>query len=216
MPPLVITALLLLAAYLLGSVSGCLVLGRARGVDIRQQGSGNAGGTNALRKQGWKFALGAALVDVGKGVLATWIALHWAPVGVSLSVTAHGYLAAGAAMVGHVWPLWHGFRGGKGAAPLIGGLLVLWPSSLLLILLAWGGMLVSTGFVSLSTVIAVGCLPVLARLTDANVERMWFSIAAALFIAFTHRSNVQRLRDGSESRFARARLLHRLHRRKRS
>lgn len=215
LPPLVLTALLLLAAYLLGSVSGSLVLGRARGVDIREQGSGNAGGTNALRTQGWKFALGAALVDVGKGVLATWIALRWAPVGVSLSVTAHGYLAAGAAMVGHVWPLWHGFRGGKGAATLIGGLLVLWPSSLLLILLAWGGMLVSTGFVGLSTVIAVGSLPVLARLTDADVERMWFSIAAALFIAFTHRNNLQRLRDGTESRFARARLLLRLRRRNR-
>ncbi len=214
--PLLLTALLLLLAYLLGSVSGGLVLGRMRGVDIRQQGSGNAGGTNALRTQGWKFGLGVALVDVGKGVLATWIVLRWAPVGAPLSVTAHGYLAAGAAVIGHVWPVWHGFRGGKGAATLIGGLLVLWPWSLPVVLLAWGSVLLGTGYVGLSTVIAVASLPVLAWLIGAEVERMWFSVAATLFIAFTHRSNLQRLRDGTESRFARARLLHRLHGRDRS
>ena len=210
--PLLPTALLLLVAYLLGSVSGSLVLGRARGIDIRQQGSGNAGGTNALRTQGWKFALGVALFDVGKGVLATWIALRGAQVGVPLSVTGHGYLAAGAAVIGHVWPLWHGFRGGKGAATLIGGLLVLWPWSLPVVLVAWGSVLLSTGYVGLSTVIAVASLPVLAWMTGAEAERMWFTIAATLFIAWTHRSNLQRLRDGTESRFARARLLHRLHR----
>ena len=103
MPPQVLTASLLLFAYLLGSASGSLLLGRWRGVDIRQHGSGNAGGTNALRTQGWKFALGVVLIDIGKGVLATWIALRYAPVGQPLSVTAHGYLAAmlaGAAVLG--------------------------------------------------------------------------------------------------------------------
>ena len=214
LPPLISTILVLLVAYLLGSVSGSLVLGRARGgVDIRTLGSGNAGGTNALRTQGWKFALGVALIDVGKGALASWIALRLAPVGTPLSVTAHGYLAAGAAVIGHVWPLWHGFRGGKGAATLIGGLLVLWPWSLLLLLVAWGGMLMTTGYVGLSTVVAVATLPLLAWLTGAHPERLWFAVGAALFMAFTHHSNLRRLRDGSESRFARARLLHRLYRR---
>ncbi|MEO5962025.1 MAG: glycerol-3-phosphate 1-O-acyltransferase PlsY [Thermomonas sp.] len=212
LPPIVLTIVLLLLAYLLGSVSGSLILGRARGdVDIRTLGSGNAGGTNALRTQGWKFALGVALIDVGKGALAAWIALRLAPVGVPLSVTAHGYAAAGAAVLGHVWPLWHGFRGGKGAATLIGGLLVLWPWSLLLVFVAWGGMLITTGFVGLSTIVAVATLPLLAWWTDAHPERLWFAVAAALFIAFAHRSNLQRLRNGTESRFARARLLHRLH-----
>ena len=211
LPPLVLTALLLLVAYLLGSVSGSLVLGRTRGVDIRTLGSGNAGGTNAFRTQGWKFALGVALIDVGKGMLATWIALRLAPVGMPLSVTAHGYLAAGAAVLGHVWPCWHGFRGGKGAATLIGGLLVLWPWSLPLLLIVWAGVLLTTGYVGLSTVIATASLPLLAWWSDAQSERMWFAIGAALFIAFSHRSNLQRLRDGTESRFARARLLHRLH-----
>lgn len=206
---------MLLVAYLLGSVSGSLWLGRMRGVDIRTQGSGNAGGTNALRTQGWKFALGVALIDVGKGVLATWFAQRWAPLGAPLSVTAHGYLAAGLAAIGHVWPLWHGFRGGKGAATLIGGLLVLWPWAIPLLLLVWGGVLVTTGYVGLATVIAAAGLPLLAWWSDAGPNRMWFAIAGALFIAFTHRGNLQRLRDGTESRFARARLLHRLHGRSR-
>ncbi|MDI1254115.1 glycerol-3-phosphate 1-O-acyltransferase PlsY [Thermomonas sp.] len=213
LPPLVLTTVLLLVAYLLGSVSGSLVLGRMRGVDIRMLGSGNAGGTNAMRTQGWKFALGVALIDVGKGMLATWFAQRWAPLGAPLSVTTHGYLAAGLAVVGHVWPLWHGFRGGKGAATLIGGLLVLWPWSLPLLLLVWGSVLVTTGYVGLSTVLAMASLPLWAWWSDAGPNRMWFAIAAALFIAFTHRSNLQRLRNGSESRFARARLLYRLHRR---
>lgn len=211
LPPLVLTGVLLLVAYLLGSVSGSLVLGRMRGVDIRTLGSGNAGGTNALRTQGWKFALGVALIDVGKGVLATWFAQRWAPLGAPLSVTTHGYLAAGLAVVGHVWPLWHGFRGGKGAATLIGGLLVLWPWSIPLLLLVWGSVLVTTGYVGLSTVLAVASLPLWAWWSGAGPNRMWFAIAAALFMAFTHRRNLQRLRDGTESQFARARLLHRLH-----
>lgn len=211
LPPLLLTAVLLLAAYLLGSVSGSLVLGRARGVDIRTLGSGNAGGTNALRTQGWKFALGVALIDVGKGALATWFAQRWAPLGTPLSVTMHGYLAAGLAVIGHVWPLWHGFRGGKGAATLIGGLLVLWSWSILLLLVVWGGVLVTTGYVGLSTIVAVASLPLWAWWSDAGPNRMWFAFAMALFIAFTHRGNLQRLRNGTESQFARARLLRRLH-----
>ncbi|MDQ3039379.1 MAG: glycerol-3-phosphate 1-O-acyltransferase PlsY [Pseudomonadota bacterium] len=214
-PPLILTAVLMLVAYLLGSLSGSLLLGRIRGVDIRKLGSGNAGGTNAFRTQGWKFALGVAVIDVGKGVLATWFAQRWAPLGAPLSVDAHGYLAAGLAVVGHVWPLWHGFRGGKGASTLVGGLLVLWPWSIPLLLLVWGGVLVSTGYVGLSTVLAVCSLPLLAWWSNAESNRMWFAITLALFIVVSHRSNLQRLRTGTESNFARARLLHRLYGRNR-
>lgn len=212
MSPHLLTASLLLFAYLLGSASGSLLLGRLRGIDIRKHGSGNAGGTNAFRTLGWKFALGVAAFDIGKGMLATWIALRYAPVGQPLSVTAHGYLAATAAVLGHVWPLWHGFRGGKGAATAVGGLLMLWPWSIGVLLPVWMLVLVATGYVGLSTVLAALALPVLAWGTDAEPARLWFSMFAALFIAFTHRANLQRLRQGTESRFERARLLHRLHR----
>jgi len=212
MPPIALTVLLLLCAYLLGSVSGSLLLGRLRGVDIRRHGSGNAGGTNALRTLGWRFALGVVAIDVGKGALAAWLALRFAPLGQALDVTAHGYAAAACAVVGHVWPLWHGFRGGKGAATAVGGLLMLWPWSIGVLLPVWMLVLVATGYVGLSTVLAALALPLLAWGTDAEPARLWFSMFAALFIAFTHRANLQRLRQGTESRFERARLLHRLHR----
>jgi glycerol-3-phosphate acyltransferase PlsY len=213
MSAMMMTASLLLCAYLLGSLSGSLLLGRLRGVDIREHGSGNAGGTNALRTQGWKFAVGVGLFDIAKGVFATWLALRLAPLDAALSVTAHGYLAAAAAAIGHVWPVWHGFRGGKGAATLVGGLLVLWPWIIPVLLLAWILMLTSTGYVGLSTVVAGLGLALLAWWTGAEPPRLAFSLFAAAFLLFTHRANLQRLRRGDESRFERARLLHRLHRR---
>ena len=203
------TWLLVLAAYLLGSVSGSLVLGRRRGVDIRTLGSGNAGGTNALRTQGWRFASGVVLLDIGKGALAAWLALRFAPVGSALSVTAHGYLAAFAAIAGHVWPVWHGFRGGKGAATLVGALAVLWPLAVALVVLAWMATVLASAYVGLATVVAALVLPVLAWATDASLPRLAFACAAAALLLWTHRGNLARLRAGTESRFARARLLHR-------
>ena len=97
MPMSFADACVLLGAYLLGSLSGSLLLGRLRGVDIRRHGSGNAGGTNAFRTQGWRFALGVVIVDIGKGALAAWLALRFAP--------TWAYAAAALAVVGHVWPL---------------------------------------------------------------------------------------------------------------
>lgn len=198
--------LLVLSAYLLGSLSGSLLLGRVRGVDIRTLGSGNAGGTNALRTQGWTFAIGTALVDVGKGALAAWIALRFSPPAQAWLP----YAAALAAVAGHVWPLWHGFRGGKGAATLIGGLLVLWPVAALVLVLAWLLVLSIGGYVGLSTVVAAWMLPVLALATREDAVRVAFVLAAALFISYTHRGNLARLRAGTESRFERARLWRRL------
>ncbi|WP_240125761.1 glycerol-3-phosphate 1-O-acyltransferase PlsY [Thermomonas alba] len=191
----------LLAAYLLGSLSGSLLLGRLRGVDIRRHGSGNAGGTNALRTLGWRFALGVVAIDVGKGALAAWLGLRLAP--------GWAYPAAALAVVGHVWPLWHGFRGGKGAATAVGALLVLWPQAVLPLLAVWGLVLLSSGYVGLSTVLAGLSLPLLAYWQAAASARMVFALALALFLLFTHRSNLQRLWRGTESRFERARLWHR-------
>ncbi len=120
MPPLAQSFLILVAAYLIGSISGGLVLGRLREVDIRELGSGSAGGANALRTQGLTFALGVMLIDGGKGVLAAWLGRQFAPINGGSNASL-GYAATLAAMLGHAWPLWHGFRGGRGAAPLLGG-----------------------------------------------------------------------------------------------
>ena len=200
---------LIFCAYLLGSLSGSLLLGRLRGVDIRTQGSGNAGGTNALRTQGWRFALGVVLIDVGEGGLAVWVALRFAPTAGALPPSSVAYLAVLAAAVGHVWPIWHGFRGGKGVGTLLGGLLVVWPAAVPWLLLAWLVVLVGTGYVGLASVIAVACLMPLALINNAEIPRLLFASIAALLVIYTHRGNLQRLRAGSEPRFERVRLLRR-------
>jgi glycerol-3-phosphate acyltransferase PlsY len=198
--------LLLLFAYLIGSVSGSLLLGRLRGVDIRTQGSGNAGGTNAFRTQGAKFALGVVLIDIGKGALAAWLALRFAPGEGPLAPRTLGFLAAFVAAVGHVWPLWHGFRGGKGVGTLLGGMAVLWPIVLLPLFAVWVGVLVATGFVGLASIVATACLVPLAWWMQVDRAAQVFAVAAALLVLFTHRVNVRRLRDGTESRFERVRV----------
>jgi acyl phosphate:glycerol-3-phosphate acyltransferase len=207
---LVLQTLVILAAYLLGSLSGSLLLGKLRGVDIRTQGSGNAGGTNAFRTQGAKFALGVVAVDIGKGALAAWLGLRFA-------ADAHAawlpYASAFAAAIGHIWPVWHGFRGGKGAATVVGGVLVLWPAAVPMLLTVWLLSLILSGYVGLSTILAGIAVAVLALITDADAPRLNFAVAVALLLLFTHRTNLARLRAGTESRFEKARLLHRLVRR---
>lgn len=192
------------AAYLLGSISGSLWLGTLRGVDIRTQGSGNAGGTNAFRTQGWAFALGTVLIDIGKGVAA--VAVMRAAGG----DTAMQMLGALLAAVGHVWPVFHGFRGGKGAATLVGGLAVIWPIALVPLLGVWLLVLLSTGYVGLSTVVAGLALPLWALLDGRSGMSLAFALAVAALLAWTHRANLQRLRAGTEYRFEKARLLARL------
>ncbi len=110
-------------AYLLGSFSGSLMLGALRKVDIRLSGSGNAGGTNAFRTQGLRFALGVVLIDVAKGVLAAALIsrLHFLGGGGAGDYSTQALLCGFAAIVGHCFPVWHGFRGGKGAATAVAG-----------------------------------------------------------------------------------------------
>ncbi len=192
------------AAYLLGSISGSLWLGKLRGVDIRTQGSGNAGGTNAFRTQGSAFALGTVLIDIGKGAAAVAL-MRWAGGDVVLQM-----LGALLAVAGHVWPVFHGFRGGKGAATLVGGLAVLWPMALVPLLGVWFLVLLSTGYVGLATVLAGVALPLWALLEGRDGAWLGFAVAVAVLLAWTHRANLQRLRAGNEHRFEKARLLARL------
>jgi glycerol-3-phosphate acyltransferase PlsY len=193
-----------LVAYLLGSISGSLWLGKLRGVDIRTQGSGNAGGTNAFRTQGVAFALGTVLIDIAKGVAA--VAIMRAAGGEVLAQMMAALLAA----AGHVWPVFHGFRGGKGAATLVGGLALLWPLALAPLFGVWLLVLLSTGYVGLSTVLAGLALPLWALLEGRDAAWTVFALAVAALLAWTHRANVQRLRDGTEHRFEKARVLAKL------
>lgn len=202
---------LLLTAYLLGSLSGSLLLGKLRGVDIRKLGSGNAGGTNALRTQGLAFALGTVLIDVGKGCLACWLAIRFLPPSMN-PAWIYGCVLAAAA--GHVWPIFHGFRGGKGAATVIGGLLIVWPWSLPPMLAVWFFSMLWGGYVGLSTVLAGVSLVLLALVTGAGELRLVFACLVACLLIFTHRGNLARLRAGTEPRSERMRVLGRFFSRK--
>ena len=161
-----------LIAYLLGSIVGALVVGQFRGVDIRTLGSGNAGGTNALRTQGLAFAAATVFIDVGKG----WIAARWLPglaiPGVAADpAIARDWLTAccgAAAVAGHIWPMWHGFRGGKGAATLAGVLLALAPVLLVIALAAWFLVAMLTGYVGLATVTAAATVAAAQRVLAAR------------------------------------------------
>jgi glycerol-3-phosphate acyltransferase PlsY len=201
-----------LIAYLLGSLPGSLVLGRLKGVDIREQGSGNAGGTNALRTQGWSFALGVIVIDVGKALLAVGVlpGLDLPLVGIDPSL-ARGWLAvacATAVVVGHVYPVWFEFRGGKGAATLLGAVAVLAPAALLPVLVVWLGCVMLTGFVGLGTMLGTLSLPAyFAVARPGDLPLLAFGIMMAAFVAYTHRENINRMRAGTENRARRLWLL---------
>lgn len=196
-----------LLSYLIGSLMGSMIIGRLKGgVDIRKLGSGNAGGTNALRTQGLGFALGVVIIDVGKGAVGAGLVpaleLPFVPVDPSISRTWLTLACAAAAVIGHVWPVWHRFRGGKGAATLIGTLTVVGPSLILPALVVFALVLTLSGFVGLSTMSAAVALPAwvaVTRLPDAQ-PLFIYCVAMAGFIIYCHRSNIQRMRDGNENR----------------
>jgi glycerol-3-phosphate acyltransferase PlsY len=201
-----------LISYLLGALLGSLLLGRLKGVDIREQGSGNAGGTNALRTQGWAFAIGVIVIDVGKALLA----VGWLPgadlpfVGIDPSLD-RGWLQAACAtavVVGHVYPVWYEFRGGKGAATLIGAVAVLAPKALIPVAVVWLACVMLSGYVGLGTMLGAASLPAyfaLARPGDTAL--LAFGLVMAAFVVYTHRANLARMRAGNENRARRLWLL---------
>lgn len=202
------SALAVLLAYLLGSVSGSLALGRLRHVDIRTMGSGNAGGTNALRSVGFGFALGVVIIDIGKGALAAGVIPGLVGAASPFTPLACGF----AAVFGHCYPVWHGFRGGKGAATLIGTLAAIQPWLLLPMLGAWVVTLVVSGYVGLATVVSgLALVPAALQLEGAPAQ-VCYCLAVACFMAFTHRSNFRKLAAGTEHRFEKVRLVNWLRR----
>lgn len=199
-----------LLAYFLGSLLGSLIIGKLRGgVDIRTLGSGNAGGTNALRTQGPGFALCVMIIDVGKGWLAAAI-LPSVPLGIEPTSSITGWLpisCAAAVVVGHVYPIWFSFRGGKGAATLIGVVLGLHTFAAVPTMLVWLCVLLLTGYVGLATMVAAIAFPIYAYWGLHSDSLFVFGVAMALFVIYTHRANISRMRAGIENRSNRVWLL---------
>jgi glycerol-3-phosphate acyltransferase PlsY len=199
--------------YLLGSIVGSLLVGRLRGgVDIRRLGSGNAGGTNALRTQGKAFAFWVLLIDIGKGWIATGLlapaqlpGLAAPPQWRDWSVAACGV----AVMLGHIYPLWHGLRGGKGVATLIGAVLGAAPILLAPMLAVWFVAVIAFGFVGLASILGAAAFAVCTAAAHISPRGplLTLAIASALLIIYTHRTNLSRMRAGIEPRARRLWLL---------
>lgn len=192
------SAAALVLAYLIGSLpNGYLITRFVAGSDIRSVGSGGTGATNVQRVLGWRWGLGIAIADVAKGVVVVLVARA---LGSSELITA---LAATIAVAGHCWPVWLGFRGGKGVATGGGAAFALSPWALFLIPIIVVPVAI-TRFVSLGSVTAAVAAPVifgiLAMLDVAPAEYVLYGLVAAAIILVKHRSNIQRLRTGTERR----------------
>ncbi len=214
--------LVVLLSYLAGSIPTSIIIGKLLfGRDPREQGSGNAGGTNAFRVFGWKGGVPTVVVDVGKGVLATLLIARLAPPEAAPRELVQ--IAAGcAAVAGHIWTIFAGFRGGKGVGTAAGMAASLYPLPLVVCAGIFGLVLLSTGIVSVASLVAAAAFPfVLLALDAAGIMEVspilfWFSLPLVALIFFTHRSNIRRLAAGTENRFPRlmlfSRLWHRLRR----
>ena len=196
-----------LASYLIGSLIGSLIVGYFRGgVDIRALGSGNAGGTNALRTQGKMFALWVMIIDVGKGWAVTRLLPNFALPGVQLATTPLREWVAvacgAAAIMGHIYPIWYRFRGGKGVATLVGVLLALGSRLVLPVFMVWVVTVMLTGFVGLASITAAASVPFTVMMEEVEpfAPLLCFGIFVAVLIAITHRANISRMRAGAEPR----------------
>ena len=198
----------LILSYFLGSISGAMLMGKLKGADIREMGSGNAGSTNAFRIMGATFALGILFIDVIKGFLAVKfvpsLELGDILTANTIDIELLHIVCGIGALIGHVYPIFHGFRGGKGAGTMVGILAALFPMYLIIGIPIWMVVLILSGYVGLSTIIVGILLPICTLIFYPNgIDSPFgvFSVIVAVFIIYTHRSNIYRMMDGNESKF---------------
>ena len=184
-----------IVAYLLGSIPfGYLIVRRKSGADIRETGSGGTGATNVSRRAGKAAGVLTLLLDAAKGCIAVLIAK---------TVSGDDWViaaAASAALVGHIFPVWLGFRGGKGVATGVGIFLVLAPIALLCAGVVFVAIVLLTRYVSLGSITAAILIPVLVWVQSDSQSLLTAAIVGAALIVFAHRGNIQRLVSGTESR----------------
>lgn len=189
-------------SYLIGATPTSYWVGRIfHGLDLREHGSGNLGATNVFRVLGWKWAVPVVTVDIAKGWIPVTLFAAWAGVGFAWALTF-----GTAAILGHMFSLWVGFKGGKGMATSAGAFLGLAPWAVLGGFVVWLGLTLPTGYVSLGSIGAAFALPFLIAFTphEGGDVLVWFSAALAAFVIWKHRSNIVRLSRGEENRFGRA------------
>jgi len=188
------------ASYLLGATPTSYIAGKlGRGIDLREHGSKNLGATNVYRMLGWKYAIPVAFFDIAKGAVPVLFFSGWG------GAAEHPWLPValgGAAVLGHMFSPYVSFKGGKGVATAAGMFLALAPLAVLLAIPVWGVCLWLTGYVSLSSIIAVLTVPVWVAVWQPNSPYVfWASVALVALIIFAHRRNIGRLVAGTENRF---------------
>ena len=195
------------ASYLLGSIPAAYIAGRSRGIDLRKHGSGNLGATNVIRVLGTKIGLLVFAFDMAKGAAPVAIFPRLVPLDAMPlhDPRIYAILCGVAAIFGHVRPIYLKFgRGGKGVATAAGVFLALAPIQTLLTLVIFAVVMLSSGYVSLGSLISATMLPVLLGVT-VGVRSPLFAVSVllAVFVFWTHRANIARLRKGEEHRFGR-------------
>jgi acyl phosphate:glycerol-3-phosphate acyltransferase len=195
-----------IAAYILGSIPTAVWAGRIfHGIDVRQHGSGNAGATNTIRVLGWKTGVPVLLIDVLKGWIAAALPLYFAGSTPPETIVNYQILTGLIAIIGHIFPVLAGFRGGKGVATTFGFLLALNPPVTLICLGMFLAVLLITGYVSLSSMAAGICFPLVLMIffTSPSVLFTCFSFLIAIALVATHQKNILRLVRGEEKKFIR-------------
>lgn len=192
-------ALLVVTAYVMGSIPTSYIMGRLHGIDLREHGSGNLGGTNAYRVMGAAAGVPVVLVDVTKGFVPAYFFPLWDGSAIGDLALLYGL----AAISGHVWSIFMRFRGGKGVATGAGVLVALAPTSALIGLLVWIGVVSIARYVSVASITAATLVPLAAWITDESRSTVLFCAAIAIFVWWTHRDNLKRLAGGRENRFGR-------------
>lgn len=196
--------------YLFGSFPAGYFAGRVAGVDVRSLGSGNIGATNVLRVLGKRWGYAVFFVDAFKGFAAVRVALflaeHAGPV--RSHAVYFAILAAVMCVLGHTFPIWLGFKGGKGVATSAGAIFGLMPLAAVIVFLVWVIVFEITRYVSVASLVAASALPVtVALLLHWNVIEgaalLYFSTVLAILVLWSHRSNFSRLLKGTEQRFTR-------------
>ena len=187
------SALALVLAYLLGSIPFSYLVARFKGIDVRRVGSGNVGATNVMRSAGRAAGLAAFALDFLKGSLATWLALRLA--GPTIAA-----VAAVIAVLGHMYPAWLSFKGGKGVATGAGAFLPILPVAAVIGLLTFGVVAWLTRYASVGSIAGTTALPVVALLMRAPAPSTAAAAVSAALIVWKHRENIRRIAAGSERR----------------
>ncbi|MCF8364283.1 MAG: glycerol-3-phosphate 1-O-acyltransferase PlsY [Bacteroidales bacterium] len=201
---LLVTGIIL--AYLLGSIPSAVWVGKTfYGIDVRTQGSGNAGATNTIRVLGARAGIPVLLMDVLKGWAAVYLCKYFVPEFFTMPQTdTYKITVAAAVVLGHVFPLFAGFKGGKGIATLLGVGIALFPIAVLVIIGIFVVILILTKYVSLSSITAAISFPfmVIFLFNPGSLPLIILSVFVGIFVPITHRKNINRLLNGTESKFS--------------